>query len=102
MIRKLKSAKYRLYSRKVYPQSRHRRNLGTFGAYETAEKHEREIQYFSWHGGSKEMSGRRLSASGVPSLFRTSYFAMISSSRISGVCANNSPWESDRRYHRSV
>jgi hypothetical protein len=30
MIRKLKSGKYRLYSRKVDPKTGKRRNLGTF------------------------------------------------------------------------
>ena len=46
MIRKLKSGKYRLYSRKPDPKTGKRRNLGTFGTREEAEKHEREIQYF--------------------------------------------------------
>lgn len=46
MIRKLKSGKYRIYSRRVDPKTGKRRNLGTFGSKATAEKHEREIQYF--------------------------------------------------------
>jgi hypothetical protein len=46
MIRKLKSGKYRLYSRKVDPKTHKRRNLGTFGSHAGAEKHEREVQYF--------------------------------------------------------
>lgn len=46
MIRKLKSGEYRLYSRKVDPDTRKRRNLGTFDSRAAAEKHEREIQYF--------------------------------------------------------
>jgi hypothetical protein len=49
MIRKLKSGKYRLYSRKVDPRTSRRRNLGTFGSRAAAEKHEREIQYFKRH-----------------------------------------------------
>jgi hypothetical protein len=50
MIRKLKSGEYRLYSRKVDPKTRKRRNLGTFETREAAEKHEREVQYFKRHG----------------------------------------------------
>ncbi len=46
MIRKLKSGKYRIYSRKVDPKTGKRRNLGTFESRADAEKHEREIQYF--------------------------------------------------------
>ena len=46
MIRKLKSGKYRLYSRKVDPKTRKRRNLGTFETREAAEKHERAVQFF--------------------------------------------------------
>lgn len=46
MIRKLASGKYRLYSRKVNPKTRKRRNLGTFGSLSAARKHEREIQFF--------------------------------------------------------
>ena len=46
MIRKLKSGKYRIYSRKVDPKTGKRRNLGTFENRADAEKHEREIQYF--------------------------------------------------------
>ena len=46
MIRKLKSGEYRLYSRKKNPKTGTRRNLGTFGSRETAERHERAIQYF--------------------------------------------------------
>ena len=50
MIRKLKSGAYRLYSRKVDPRTGRRRNLGTFGTREAAQKHEREIQYFKTRG----------------------------------------------------
>ncbi len=46
MIRKLKSGEYRLYSRKVDPNTGRRRNLGTFRTREAAEKHEREVQFF--------------------------------------------------------
>lgn len=46
MIRKLKSGKYRLYSRKKDPKTGKRRNLGTFASRRAAEKHEREVQFF--------------------------------------------------------
>jgi hypothetical protein len=46
MIRKLKSGEYRLYSRKVDPDTHKRRNLGTFDTRAGAEKHEREVHYF--------------------------------------------------------
>jgi hypothetical protein len=49
MIRKLKSGEYRLYSRKTDPDTRKRRNLGTFDTRAAAEKHEREVQYFKRH-----------------------------------------------------
>jgi len=49
MIRKLKSGQYRIYSRKINPQTGKRRNLGTFDSIEAAKKHEREIQYFKHH-----------------------------------------------------
>ena len=49
MIRKLKSGEYRLYSRKVDPDTGKRRNLGTFTSRAAAEKHEREVQYFKRH-----------------------------------------------------
>jgi len=50
MIRKLKSGKFRLYSRKKDPKTGKRKNLGTFETREAAEKHERAVQYFK-HGG---------------------------------------------------
>jgi len=50
MIRKLKSGKYRLYSRKKNPKTGKRRNLGTFDSREQAEKHERAVQYFKRQG----------------------------------------------------
>ena len=46
MIRKLPSGRYRLYSRKIDPKTRRRRNLGTFDTREAAEKHERAVQFF--------------------------------------------------------
>lgn len=49
MIRKLKSGGYRLYSRKVDPKTRKRRNLGTFKSLAAAKQHEREVQYFKRH-----------------------------------------------------
>jgi hypothetical protein len=50
MIRKLKSGECRLYSRKLDPKTGKRRNLGTFGSREAAEKHERAVQYFKRQG----------------------------------------------------
>jgi hypothetical protein len=49
MIRKLKSGKYRLYSRKKDPKTGKRRNLGTFKTKAVAQKHERAVQYFKRH-----------------------------------------------------
>jgi hypothetical protein len=49
MIRKLKSGEYRLYSRKIDPKTKKRRNLGTFKSKAAAMKHEQEIQYFKRH-----------------------------------------------------
>jgi len=49
MIRKLKTGKYRLYSRKKDPKTGKRRNLGTFSTKEAAQKHERAIQFFKRH-----------------------------------------------------
>jgi hypothetical protein len=46
MIRKLKSGKYRLYSRKIDPKTGKHRNLGTFDTREAAAEHERAVQYF--------------------------------------------------------
>jgi len=48
MIRKLKSGKYRLYSRKTDSHGR-RRNLGTFSSRSAAENHERAVQFFKHH-----------------------------------------------------
>jgi hypothetical protein len=46
MIRKLKSGRYRLYSRKRDPKTGKRRNLGTFRTLAAAKNHERAVQYF--------------------------------------------------------
>jgi hypothetical protein len=46
MIRKLKSGRYRLYSRKINPKTGKRRNLGTFTSRSAALRHERAIQFF--------------------------------------------------------
>jgi len=50
MIRKLKDGRYRLYSRKVDPKTKKRRNLGTFSSRAAAEKHERAVQFFKRKG----------------------------------------------------
>jgi hypothetical protein len=50
MIRKLKSGKYRLYSRKRDPKTGRRRNLGTFSSRPAAERHERQVQMFKRRG----------------------------------------------------
>lgn len=49
MIRKLKSGKYRIYSRKKNARTNKRKNLGTFATLDAAKKHEKEIQYFKHH-----------------------------------------------------
>jgi hypothetical protein len=49
MIRKLPSGEYRLYSRKLDPKSKRRKNLGTFKSRAAAEKHERAVQFFKRH-----------------------------------------------------
>jgi len=49
MIRKLKSGKYRLYSRKKDTKTGKRKNLGTFNSMAAAKKHERAVQYFKHH-----------------------------------------------------
>jgi hypothetical protein len=50
MIRKLPSGEYRLYSRKVDPRTKRRKNLGTFSTRAAAEKHERAVQFFKRGG----------------------------------------------------
>jgi hypothetical protein len=49
MIRKLKSGKFRLYSRKKNAKTGRRSNLGTFATRKAAETHERAVQYFKRH-----------------------------------------------------
>lgn len=49
MIRKLKTGKYRLYSRKKNSKTGKRKNLGTFDTRHAAESHERAVQYFKHH-----------------------------------------------------
>jgi len=49
MIRKLKSGKYRLYSREKDSRTGKRKNLGTFNNKAAAKKHERAVQYFKHH-----------------------------------------------------
>jgi hypothetical protein len=46
MIRKLKSGKYRLYSKKKDPKTGKRKNLGTFETLAAAKKHEKAVQFF--------------------------------------------------------
>jgi hypothetical protein len=49
MTKKLKSGKYRLYSRKKDPRTQKRKNLGTFSSKVAAKKHEHAVQYFKHH-----------------------------------------------------
>jgi hypothetical protein len=49
MIRKLRTGRYRLYSRSKNPRTGRRRNLGTFPTRAAAERHERAVQYFKRH-----------------------------------------------------
>ncbi len=49
MIRRLANGQFRVYSRKLDPETNKRRNLGTFTSRAAAEKHEREVQYFKRH-----------------------------------------------------
>jgi hypothetical protein len=46
MIRRLKSRRYRLHSRKTDPRTGRRRNLGTFPTRAAAEKHKQAVQFF--------------------------------------------------------
>jgi hypothetical protein len=50
MIRKLPNGHYRLYSRKLDPKTKRRKNLGTFTTRAGAEKHERAVQFFKRGG----------------------------------------------------
>jgi hypothetical protein len=49
MIRKLRSRKYRLYSRKQNSKTGKRKNLGTFNSLKAAKHHERAVQFFKRH-----------------------------------------------------
>lgn len=49
MIRKLRSGKSRLYSRKIDAKTGKRKNLGTFSTRGSAERHERAVQFFKHH-----------------------------------------------------
>jgi len=59
MIRKLKSGKYRLYSRKADAKTGKRKNLGTFDTREAAEKHERAVQFFKRRGWAMARYGKK-------------------------------------------
>jgi hypothetical protein len=50
VIRKLKSGRYRLYSKKRDAKTGKRKNLGTFATRTAAEKHERAVQFFKRGG----------------------------------------------------
>jgi hypothetical protein len=50
MTRKLKSGKYRLYSRKKDARTGKARNLCTFDSLAEARRHERAVQYFKRRG----------------------------------------------------
>jgi hypothetical protein len=50
VIRRLKSGKYRVYSRRPNRSTGKRRNLGTFSSRAAALEHERAIQYFKRRG----------------------------------------------------
>lgn len=57
IIQKLKSGKYRLYSKKKGPDG-NRRNLGTFDSLEGAKKREKEVQFFKHHADDGESNDR--------------------------------------------
>lgn len=46
MIRKLKSGKFRLMSKKIDPKTGKRRNLGTFTTRAQAVKREQQVEFF--------------------------------------------------------
>ncbi|HZE95551.1 MAG TPA: hypothetical protein VE981_00845 [Planctomycetota bacterium] len=50
MIERLKSGRYRLYSRKKNPKTGRRRNLGTFSSLTAAKRHEKAVQFFKRRG----------------------------------------------------
>jgi hypothetical protein len=49
MIRKLAGGEYRLYSQKLDPKTKRRKNLGTFKSRAAAEKHAPAVQFFKRH-----------------------------------------------------
>ena len=49
MIRRIADGRYRLYSRKKNPKTGKARNLGTFDSLESAQRHERAVQFFKHH-----------------------------------------------------
>jgi hypothetical protein len=53
MIRKLKSGKYRLYSREKNRKTGKRRNLGTFDTHEAAEKQQRGCSFSRGSSGTE-------------------------------------------------
>lgn len=66
MIRQLASGRYRLYSRKLDPNTGKRRNLGTFTTRAAAEKHERAVQYFKHHRRTKNQDTSLTTLDGRP------------------------------------
>ncbi len=46
IIKKLKSGKYRLYSRKKDPKTHKRQDLGTYDSLEAVEKRDKQVRYF--------------------------------------------------------
>lgn len=50
MIKKLRSGKYRLLSRKKDPGTGRRQNFGTFDTLAEARRHERRVRYFKRRG----------------------------------------------------
>jgi hypothetical protein len=62
MIRKLKDGRYPLYSRTIDPRTGKRRNLGTFATRETAERHERAVEFFKRRGSAGQAPGKGPSA----------------------------------------
>ncbi len=70
MIRKLKSGKYRLYSRKKDPRTGKRKNLGTFNSKAAAKKHERAVQLFVKSDGFLTVDGSATASGSRCSLFK--------------------------------
>lgn len=61
IIKKLKSGKYRLYSKKK-DKSGHRKNLGTFDSLSAAKKHEGQVQWFKHHADDGNADDKETSA----------------------------------------